>query len=155
MIRMSTMRNTPVIIGQKTIGVLQSFDIDMAQKRVCALNVACGLRGRYMILPKDVVTISPEFILAENTVRSGQFDGKKNARFVRDSTGFLIGYVTDYAVSEENLQLAAIEMRIGFFPGEHKIRIWIMDFTCPSSEREIIVPSALGSELIEYAGRNW
>jgi len=152
MIRMSAIRNTPVVIGQKTIGILQSISVDMVQKRVYALNVSCGLKGRYMVVPEDILSISDGFILASGLVRYRQDKRQTYPRFVRDSTGLLVGRVTDYAISEDDLRLNAIEMQIGLLGGERRIRIWIIDYTCSPDKSELIVPVSLGSELIYSVG---
>jgi len=101
-----------------------------------------------MIDTEDIISISDGFILAKKAIRSRQSVSQSCPCFVRDSTGLLIGRITDYAISESDLQLAAIEMQVGLLGHERRIRIWIMDYSCTSNENEIIVPSSIGSELI-------
>lgn len=154
MLRISELRNTPVIVNQIPAGVLHSISMDMEQKRVCALSVSCGLRGRRLVLPEDVLSITNEFILARNIRRYKQPGDRDNARFIRDSTGILVGFVTDYAISEQKMEIEAVEMRIGFLRKEYAARIWVLDFICPPQKEELIVPASLGCELIYSAGRN-
>ena len=154
MFTMSTLRNTPVIVNQKSVGILQNVCLDMVQKKVCALHVSCGLHGRYLIMPEDVLTISQEFILAANLNRYKHCNKETNVPFVRDTTGMLVGFVTDYAISKSTLELAAVEMRTGLLPREYLTRIWIMNFTYQIQRNELVVPASLGCELIYSAGGN-
>jgi len=153
MLKMSVLRNTPVIMNQKMIGVVQSLHLDMMQKRVCALSISCGLRGRRFIIPADVQNLANGFIIASKVYRRGQIESHHPTLFVRDSTGILVGCVTDYAISEKDMQLEAIEMRMGFLPREYRIRLWVIDFSYHPSKHEIIVPVSLGCELIDSMRR--
>jgi len=61
----------------------------------------------------------------------------------------LSGYVTDYAIDEATLNIIAVEMAQSYLPSAQKRRIWVYEYSRPSSEsEELIVPSCLGSELI-------
>ena len=46
---MSALRNLPVICENKRLGLLQSISLDPAQKRVSALIVSCGMRGKRVV----------------------------------------------------------------------------------------------------------
>ena len=72
MVRMSILRNYPVICDKKQLGLLQSISLDTAQKRVCALIVSCGMRGKRLILPEHVLSIADGFILAERVEKYNQ-----------------------------------------------------------------------------------
>lgn len=155
MLRISDLRNTPVIINQKTVGILHSISIDMVQKKVHALHVSCGLLGRRLVMPEDILNITNEFILVGSIYRYKHPVNSSNARFIRDSTGMLIGYVTDYIINTEHeFQLEAVEMRVGFLPKEYAVRIWALDFFCQIQDDELIVPASLGCELTYSSGRN-
>ena len=64
MVRMSALRNMPVILGKVRLGLVQSVGLDEARKRVQALIVSCGIRGKRVILPESVLSIGDGFILA-------------------------------------------------------------------------------------------
>ena len=51
MVRMSALRNMPVILGKVRLGLVQSVGLEEARKRVQALIVSCGIRGKRVILP--------------------------------------------------------------------------------------------------------
>ena len=148
LVRMSVLRNYPVISGNRQIGLLQSISLDEAQKRVCALIVSCGFRGKRVLLPQDVQSIADGFILASGTQKYRRELETAPCQFVRDSAGLLAGRITDYAIDEKSLCIQAIEMMPGYLPREQRIRIWVYAYARPDSAApELIVPSSLGSEL--------
>ena len=65
MVRMSALRNVPVICHSRQIGLLQSISLDAARKRVHALVVSCGMRGKRVVLGQHVQAIADGFILAD------------------------------------------------------------------------------------------
>lgn len=148
MIRISSLRNLPIICGGQQIGILQNATFDAAQKRVCALIASCGFRGKRIIRADEVLSVTDSFILAEASKEYRRSREAASCRFVRDSTGILSGYVTDYAIDEVTLAVIAIEITQSHLPSAQKKRIWAYEYSRPSSEsEELIVPSCLGSEL--------
>ena len=146
MIRMSALRNVPVICGEKQLGLLQAVSLDEAQKRVCALIISCGLRSKRMVLPEAVLSIADGFILAKRAEKYRRSMEKTPCAFVRDSTGLLCGRVTDYAL-DESLNVQAVEIMPGYWPSERRSRIWA--FTWHRTDDEALsVPACLGSERI-------
>ncbi|MDO5299095.1 MAG: hypothetical protein Q4F18_06675 [Clostridia bacterium] len=148
MVRMSILRNYPVICGKKQLGLLQSISLDTAQKRVCALIVSCGMRGKRVVLPEDVESIADGFILAGRSQKYKRGLETSPCVFVRDTTGLLAGRVTDYAIDEQTLGIEAIEMIPGYLPAERRNRLWMYAYVRPESAPELTVPACLGSELI-------
>lgn len=149
MVRMSILRNIPVICENKQLGLLQSISLDSAQKRVLALIVSCGMRGKRVVLPEHVLSIADGFILADEVQKYKRAYETQLCSFVRDTTGLLCGRVGDYALCEETLCVAAIELIPGYLPGESRNRIWLFVYERPNEEAgELLVPISLGSELI-------
>ena len=91
MVRLSALRNMPVIQGKQRLGLLQSVSLDEARKRVRALIVSCGIRGKRVIPPDCVQSIGDGFILAEASRRYHRSDEPSPCPFVRDSAGLLVG----------------------------------------------------------------
>lgn len=148
LVRMSALRNYPVISGNRQIGLLQSVSLDAAQKRVCALIVSCGMRGKRIVLPQSVQSIADGFILAQRVEKYKRAYETAPSLFVRDTTGLLAGRIIDYAIDEESLGIQAIEVMPGYWPCEQRIRIWVYAYTRPDEcAGELIVPASLGSEL--------
>ena len=68
MIRMSILRNFPVVLGQRQIGLLQSVSLNEAQNQVLALIVSCGIRGKRVILPESVEAIGKGFGVGDHHI---------------------------------------------------------------------------------------
>lgn len=145
MVRMSSLRNYPVICRDKQVGLLQNICLDAAQKRVYALIVSCGICGKRVVLPEDIVSLSNGFILVNQVRRYRRSFETASSTFVRDSTGLLVGYVTDYAIEESRMQVAALEMRTGYLNRTNKY--WVFTYTQTQS-KELCIPACMGSELI-------
>ena len=149
MVRMSALRNTPVICCSRQIGLLQSISLDAARKRVHALVVSCGLRGKRVVLGEYVQAIADGFILAEQTEKYKRIYEKSGSPFVRDTTGMLVGCVMDYVVDEETLDILAIEVMPGYWPPASRQRFWAFDYhSADDPDGGLIVPASLGSGLI-------
>lgn len=145
---MSVLRNYPVICDEKQLGLLQNISLDSAQKRVNALIISCGLRGKRVVLPQDVISLADGFILARRAQKYKRAYETAACRFVRDTTGLLVGRVTDYAIDEANLNVTAIEMTPGYLPSQRS-RLWMYAYVRADSETlELTVPVCVGSELI-------
>ena len=67
---MSILRNFPVVLGQRQIGLLQSVSLNEAQNQVLALIVSCGIRGKRVILPESVEAIGKGFVVVRGVQRS-------------------------------------------------------------------------------------
>ena len=149
MVRMSALRNTPVICRGRQIGLLQSISLDAARKRVRALIVSCGMRGKRVVLRQNVQAIADGFILADRTEKYKRIDEKTGSPFVRDTTGMLSGCVTDYAVDEGTLEILAVEIMPGYWPASSRKRLWAFSYHCVEApDGDLIVPALLGSGLI-------
>lgn len=147
--RISALRNMPIICCGRRVGILQGVTFDAAQKRVYALIASCGFRGKRSILADEVLFVADGFILVKASHRYRRSNEVSSCRFIRDTTGMLSGYVTDYAIDEATLNIIAVEMAQSYLPSAQKRRIWVYEYSRPSSEsEELIVPSCLGSELI-------
>ena len=86
MVRMSALRNRPVVCGNKRLGLLQSVSLDSAQKRVRALIVSCGVFGKRVVPGQDVLAIADGFILASGVQRYRRVFETPPCAFVRDTT---------------------------------------------------------------------
>lgn len=149
MVRMSALRNMPVILGNERLGLLQSVSLDEARKRVRALIVSCGIRGKRVVPPDCVQSIGDGFILAERSRRYHRRDENAPCPFVRDSSGLLVGMVTDYAIDETTLEVVAVEMKPGHLTGRRAGRLWMYSYARQEpSSLELTVPACMGSELI-------
>ena len=147
MIRMSMLRNYPVIHLQKQIGLVQSLTMDPARKRVQALIVSGGLKGKRILPATMIQAIGDGYILAKSIQAYKRSMEPVISPFARDSTGCLVGLVTDYAIDERTLEVLAAEMMTGYLPHEQRNRIWMYAYHCTGSS-DMIVPASLGSELI-------
>lgn len=149
MIRMSALRNYPVICCKRQIGLLQNVTLDPARKRVCALVVSCGIRGKRVVTAQQVQAIADGFILAGQAEKYKRTYEAALSPFVRDTTGLLAGCVTDYALDERTLSVLAVEMMPGYWPVSSRQKIWIYAYTCTDGPKGgLTVPASLGSELI-------
>lgn len=148
MIRLSILRNYPVICHDRQIGLLQSINLDRAQKRVSALLVSCGFHGKRVILPQNVLAIADGFILADEISKYRRAYDEDACAFVRDTTGLLAGKVTDYAIDEKTLSILAVEMSLGYWPSERRTKLWIYEYArAQGSQDELTVPASIGREL--------
>jgi len=130
--RISLLRNIPVICGERQIGLFQSAYIDKSRKRVCAFVISSGLYGKRIVSIQHIRMIGDNFILIDGWSRYRPLDGQQLSLFVRDTTGLLVGRITDYAIDQESMEIIAIEMLPGYFPKEIYIRKWI--YACNYSE---------------------
>ena len=147
MVRLSALRNMPVIQGKQRLGLLQSVSLDEARKRVRALIVSCGIRGKRVVSRESVLSIGDGFILAGDSRRYHRSDESSPCPFVRDSSGLLVGYVTDYAIDEATLSVAAAEMKPGHQPRLDRLCMFSYSRQDAAS-LELTIPACMGSELI-------
>lgn len=148
MVRMSALRNIPVICHSRQIGLLQSISLDAAQKRVHALVVSCGMRGKRVVLREHVQAIAGGFILADQDEKYKRVYERASSPFVRDTTGMLAGRVTDYAVDEQTLEVLAAEIMPGYWPPASRQRLWAFAYhSADDPDGGLIVPASLGSGL--------
>lgn len=129
MIRLSGLRNRPVVCGNRQIGFLQNITLDLAQKRVQALIVSRGIRGKCVVYPEKILSVSESFILAQNAGRYERSLEQMPCRFAMDTAGRLVGCITDYAICSETMDIAAVEIMTGYLKREERrCRIWVYDF---------------------------
>ncbi len=150
LIRVSGLRNRPVICQNRQTGFVQSLALNAAQTKVDALIVARGMRGKCTIPASAVQAITPEFILASHVRKYERRDEQASTQFVRDTSGLLVGRVSDYAVDEETLQIEAIEILRGYLPGERKDSVWLFSYAVSEiRDTELTVPVFQGFESID------
>ena len=125
MIRISALRNRPVISGNRQIGFLQSISLDQAQKRVQALIVSRGMRGKCVVLPREIRSVGDQFILVDGVKKYERAYETVSCRFIRDTTGRLVGRIMDYAFQPDTMTVSAVEIMPGLLPPERSIRMWI------------------------------
>lgn len=148
-IRMSSMRGFPIILQNRQEGLLQCISLDPAQKRVHALVISCGIRGKKIVFATHVRSIADGFILVDSIEKYSRHYETNTCRFVRDTTGLLAGSITDYAIDERTLSIQALEMIPGYLPSERRIRIWVYEYVrADEKSAELVVPASLGRELI-------
>ena len=149
MIRLSVLRNLPVICGHRQIGLLQNASLNEAQNQVLALIVSCGIRGKRIILPTSVEAVGQTFIIVRNMQRYKRMLETTPCHFIRDTSGLLCGRVTDYAIDEKTFAVQAVEMTAGYLGRERRRRLWVYSYQRSENHaEELIVPACLGSELI-------
>lgn len=152
MIRLSALRNMPVVCGGRPLGLFQGIGLDEAQREIEAIVVSCGFRGKRVVLAQDVLAVSDGFILAKEARKYKRAYEKPACLFVRDTSGLLAGRVTDYAIDERSLRVMAIEFACGYSPGERRKRLWMYAYarSAPQSP-EMTVPASFcdGSILPE------
>ena len=144
---MSTLRNVPVVLGQQRIGLLQSVCFDKELKRICALIVSGGVHGKRIVQAQHVRIITREFILVDCWAKHTRSDKQQISFFVRDTTGLLIGRVTDYAIETEAMRISAIEIVPGYLPRDLRKRTWICEYTFSEHLGEVSIPDILYSRL--------
>ena len=142
---MSILRNFPVVLGQRQIGLLQSVSLNEAQNQVLALIVSCGIRGKRVILPESVEAIGKGFVVVRGVQRYKRKYEASPCSFVRDASGLLCGRVTDYALDDETFAVQAFEMSPGYLGKARRTRLWIYDYRRSESHaEELIIPALLG-----------
>lgn len=146
LIRMSILRNYPVAFEERQIGLLQSVRFDRARKRVCALVVSCGMRGKRIVPSKHVCMIADGFILVDGLQRYSRSDNQELWPFVRDTTGLLTGRITDYAIERKTLDVFAVEILPGYCPNEIRNRVWMYEYSPAKDSQEMIIPDVLHGE---------
>ena len=149
MVRLSVLRNYPVICANKPLGLLQGISLDEQQRRIEALVVSCGFRGKCIVFPEDVRAVADGFILAQKAQKYKRSLEKPLCTFVRDTTGLLAGYITDYAIDEHAMRVTAIELSPGYLPGERKKRLWMYAYArMADGVAEVTIPASLLGEPI-------
>lgn len=149
MVRLSALRNHPVICGGRPLGLLQGISLDEAQRSVAALIVSCGFRGKRVALPEDVESIGNGFILVSQARKYKRSLEQPLCAFVRDTSGALAGRITDYAIDERSLRVTAIELSPGYTPGEWRSRLWMYAYArADGGAGELTVPACLSREPI-------
>lgn len=145
LIRMSMLRNVPVVLGEQRVGLLQSVCFDKAHKRICALIVSGGVHGKRIVQVQHVRMITQDFILIDQWSKHSRSDKQQISLFVRDTTGLLIGRVTDYAIEKETMNIRAVEIVPGYLPQELRKRTWIYEYAFSDHSDEISIPDILCS----------
>ena len=127
------------------MGLLQSVCFDQDRKRICALIVSSGVRGKKIVQTQHVQMLEKRFIMVDQWSKYRRSDQQQMALFVRDTTGLLVGRVTDYAIEEETMNILAVEMIPGYFPQAYRRRMWIHEYTFSKGLDEICIPDILHS----------
>lgn len=138
--RISMLRNAPVVLGEKQIGLFQNVCFDQARKKVRALIVSSGMRGRRTVCAQHVRMIADGFILIDGWSKYRQTDKQQNSLFVRDTTGLLAGRVVDYAIDRRTLEVLAIEVIPGYFFPENRCRMWVYTYSFIGDSEELSIP---------------
>ena len=142
MIRMSMLRNCPVLYQEKQIGLLQNIRLDSAQNVVHSLIVGGGFKGKRIVKKEQILALQRGFILISGSDRYNKAQGQESARFVRDSSGVLSGRITDYMLDEKTLCVKAFEIMRGYIPHTQREKIWAFSwFTRNCCSDEIVVPN--------------
>lgn len=154
LIRMSMLRNTPVIMGERQVGLLQSVCFDHTRKTVRALIVSGGMKGKRMVYARHVLMMTERFILIDGWQKCRKADQQQNGLFVRDPTGILAGRVTDYAIDDATLDVLAIEIAQGYLPVENHCRTWVYTYSPIPDAEEISIPVVLHGLPCYFKGGN-
>lgn len=142
MMRLSALRNMPVVCEGRQLGLLQGICLHEDQRRLCGVIASCGFHGKRVIPAEEISAITDGFILARKAQKYKRSFEKPLCMFVRDTSGLLAGRITDYAIDERTLRVTAIEMASGYLPKEWRRRIWIYAFACATpTSLEVTIPS--------------
>ena len=142
MIRMSMLRNCPVLCQEKQIGLLQNIRLDSVQNAVHSLIVGGGFKGKRIVKKEQILCLQRDYILILGSDRYNKGQGQQSARFVRDSSGVLCGRITDYMLDEKTLCVKAFEIMCGYIPHTQRKRLWTFSwFTQNCCSDEIVVPN--------------
>ena len=142
------LRNIPVVFGQRQIGFFQDALFDQTRKRVCAFIVSCGMRGKKIVPAQRVRMIAEGFILIDGLEKYRHSDKQQTTLFVRDTTGLLVGRVTDYAIDPENMEVLAVEMIPGYGIWESRRYIWVYAYSIAKDCDELSVPMDLMNQSL-------
>jgi len=146
--RLNAVRNLPVIMQSKRVGMLLGISVDLYTKQATDIIVACGLRGKRRIQCRYISAIAEGFILIDDTAHSTVDHGGINRVFAFDTTGVLIGRASDYAIEESSMEIQAIEIITGYLPGIYPRKTWIFDYECIGTG-EILLPASIRCGLID------
>jgi len=146
-IRMSALRNRPVVLSNRQIGYFQTILLDPAQKRVRALIVSRGIKGKCVVLPEQVSHVSDCCIQIDSFEKYTSITANPLCRFAVDTTGSLIGRVMDYVIDPVCMGVCAVAIMPGYLPPECSIRIWVYDYQkTENAAYTITVPAISGYE---------
>ena len=149
LIRMTTLRNKPVILFKRQIGYLQNILPDYAQKRVHALIVSRGMRGKSVVMPEQICHISDNCILIDGITKYDAVKDYSLCRFAVDTSGHLIGRVVDYALDPVSMKVCSVEILPGYLPPECRARIWVYDYRkTMNAAHTLTIPSLTAYEPI-------
>lgn len=154
MIRMSMLRNVPVIFDERQVGLFQDICFDQARKQVYAFVVSCGIGGKKLVPAEHVRMISQKFILISGMEKYRRSDRQKTSLFIRDITGTLGGYVSDYAIDKRSLDVLALEIQLGYGLKERKIHTWVYAYTYLTDCDEVSIPLDLHYQPCFYREEN-
>lgn len=146
MIRMSMLRNVPVILDERQIGLMQSVCFDQTRKRVQALIVSGGIHGKRIVQAQHIRTITSGFILVDGWSKCHRSDRQQLELFVRDTSGLLAGRVTDYAIDTKTLNVLAVEVVSGYLPQEIRKKVWFFTYSFVEAAEELSIPVFFCSE---------
>lgn len=144
LVRMSMLRNVPIVFGERQIGLFHNACFDKTRKRVCALMISSGIRGKRIVPTEHICMIADRFILVDGWCRYRRSEEEQSSVFVRDASGLLVGYVSDYAMDPNTMEILAIEVHAGYWPKESRAGDWIYTYSF-SQEDTVIIPTILRS----------
>ena len=147
-IRVSAMRNMPVVMGERQVGLFHEACFDQTRKRVCAFVVSCGMRGKKIVSTPHIRGIADGFILIDARDRYRHSDGQSTSVFVRDTSGLLVGRITDYAIEPSTMEVMAMEMILRYSLRQNANRVWIYAYNQVQDGDELSIPLDLSSQLL-------
>lgn len=140
MIRISMLRNMPVVLGEQQIGFFQNACFDQTRKRVCAFVISCGIKGKRMVLPSQVNLVANEFILINGWSKYLNANQQHSLVFARDLSGLLVGCVSDYAIDRNTLEVLAVEITPGYLPSERRKKMWLYTYFVCDESNDLSIP---------------
>lgn len=148
MVKMSALRNCPVLCAERRIGFLQSIAVDHRQKRVQSLMMASGMHGKRVVAVGDILSIGDGVIRVRHSQKYTREDEPVPFGFVRDGTGLLVGRITDYMIEERDMRIAALEMIRGYRTSERTPRIWLFTYAMGEKRGEVLVPADIAGTYL-------
>ena len=139
MTRANRLIGLPVILDGAKIGVVDQLDFSPDARQISALTVQTNGLKSGSIPACNVQLVGENAVLvtaAPVQRRSGRFVPGR----VRDTSGLMLGIVTDVMVDETTLSVTALELSFGPIDDILTGRRWVKEFSRDPKSGETIVP---------------
>ena len=139
MTRANRLIGLPVILDGAKIGVIDQFDFSRDARQISALSVQTNSLRSGSIPAHDVQLVGENVVLV--SAKPGPQRGRKfTPGRVRDTSGLILGVVTDAMLDETTLCVTALELSFGPIDDLLTGRRWAKEFSVDPKSGETIVP---------------